>query len=224
MHVRHFNSNHYTAFIKFAVAIAAMMLIFVRPALSADQNQHVIFALGDSLTAGYGLDAGLSFPDQLESALQADGLDVLIINAGVSGDTSKGGQSRLDWALGDGPAMETDLAIVALGANDALRGIDPASTRKNLTAIIEDLQARGITVLLAGMLAPPNMGPDYAAEFNPIYGDLAAQYDVALYPFFLDGVAADPSLNLEDGMHPNAEGIGVMVERMKPLVKSLLKE
>lgn len=178
-----------------------------------------ILALGDSLTAGYGLPAADSFPARLEQALRAQGLAVTVLNAGVSGDTTSGGLARLDWALADRP----DAVIVALGANDGLRAVDPALTRANLAAILEKLQARKLPVLLAGMYAPPNLGREYGTAFNAIYPELARQYDALLYPFFLEGVATDPALNQGDGIHPNAEGVAVLVERIAPYVRRLLE-
>lgn len=177
-----------------------------------------IVAFGDSLMAGYGLAPGESFPEKLEQSLRERGHDVVITNAGVSGDTSTGGLQRLDWSVPD----DTDLVILELGANDMLRGISPDITRSNLDEMIARLEEREIDVLLAGMLAAPNLGPDYAAAFNPIYPDLAHQYELQLYPFFLDGVAAQPELLLGDGMHPNARGIDMMVERMLPIVEAEL--
>ena len=177
-----------------------------------------LLALGDSLTAGYGLGPGEGFPAQLEEALLARGHDVRIIDAGVSGDTSSGGLARLDWSLDP----VTDAVIVELGANDALRGIDPSVTRASLDGILTELGQRDLPVLLAGMVAPPNMGQAYGEAFNPIYADLAETHDTILYPFFLEGVAADPSLNQADGIHPTAEGIGLIVERILPYVEDLL--
>ena len=179
-----------------------------------------IVAIGDSLTAGYGLPAGEDFPTQLEAALQAKGLKVTIDNAGVSGDTTAGGLQRLDWALGNG----ADLVILELGANDALRGIPPAETRKNLNEILEILEDKKIPVLLTGMLAPPNMGAEYASEFDQIFPDLASKYKTGYYPFFLDGVAADPELNQSDYIHPNAAGVKVIVGNMLPYVIAFLKK
>lgn len=179
-----------------------------------------ILALGDSLTAGYGLNQEDSYPVRLQAALKAKGLDVLVVNAGVSGDTSAGGLSRLNWSLQPMP----HLAIVELGANDGLRGLEPAQTKANLDGIVASLKEHKVTVLLTGMLAPPNLGKDYGAEFQAIYPDLAAQHDVTLYPFFLDGVAALPHLNQDDGIHPNAQGIGVLVERLLPAVEALLRK
>ena len=177
-----------------------------------------IVALGDSLTAGYGVPADASFPARLETALRAKGHDVTIVNAGVSGDTAAQGLARLDWALADG----ADAAIVELGANDALRGLDPALTRQSLTAILDALKARGIPVLLAGMRAPPNMGATYVEEFDSIYPDLARSHSAILYPFFLDGVAGVRGLNLEDGIHPNAKGVAVIVDGITPKVEELI--
>jgi acyl-CoA thioesterase-1 len=200
--------------------IVAVVLICLAAAMpvSATESQRIV-ALGDSLTAGYGLASGDGFTDRLQERLRADGLDVEVVNAGVSGDTSKGGLARLDWSVPDG----TKLVILELGANDALRGVAPEQTRANLDAMLERLKARNIPVLLAGMIAPPNMGEDYGRAFNPIYAELAARHEVPLYPFFLDGVAGEARFNQADGMHPNAEGIGVIVDRIAPQVAELLK-
>lgn len=178
-----------------------------------------ILALGDSLTAGYGLSAHESLPSQLEQALRQRGHDVRVINAGVSGDTTAGGVARLDWALGDDPHV----AIVALGANDGLRGIEPARIEDNLDTILDRLKAKSVRVVLAGMLAPPNMGEDYAREFNAIFPRLAERHDVAFYPFLLDGVVADRTLNLPDGIHPTGRGVAIMVERLLPVVEKVLQ-
>ncbi len=180
--------------------------------------EPTIIALGDSLTAGYGLPQGDSFPAQLERYLAAAGHEVKIVNAGVSGDTTAGGRARLAWTL----AEPADLVIVELGANDGLRGIDPAETRRNLDAILTELGRRGIAVLLAGMLAPPNLGGEYGADFNGLFPELAEKHDVMLYPFFLEGVAARPGLNQADGIHPNAAGVGIIVDRIGPYVIELL--
>jgi acyl-CoA thioesterase-1 len=177
-----------------------------------------LVALGDSLTAGYGLPASAAFPAQLQVALTARGRTVEIENAGVSGDTAQGGLDRLDWSVGDG----THGVILELGANDALRGLDPSQTRAALEGIITRLKARGIPVLLAGMRAPPNMGPEFQARFDAIFPDLARAHDLVFYPFFLDGVAGERRLNLSDGIHPTAEGIGVIVARMLPTVERFL--
>jgi acyl-CoA thioesterase I len=173
-----------------------------------------ILALGDSLTAGYGLPPGQGFAPQLERALKESGVEAQVIDAGVSGDTSAGGLARLDWALADAP----DLVILELGANDMLRGVDPAETRANLDAILAKLREAGPRVLLAGMRAAPNLGPDYGGAFEGLYAELATKYDVPLYPFFLEGVATDPDLNLADGLHPNEAGVGEIVRRILPHV------
>nr|WP_246811038.1 arylesterase [Ensifer sp. ENS03] len=177
-----------------------------------------LIGFGDSLMAGYQLPPEDAFPARLEKALKEKGFDVTIANAGVSGDTSSGGLARIDWSVPDG----TKGVILELGANDALRGIAPEETRKNIEAMITRLKDRGIAVLLAGMMAPPNMGADYAARFNPIYPELAKKYGLELYPFFLDGVVTDAKLKLEDGMHPNGDGVGVMVEKALPVVERFL--
>jgi acyl-CoA thioesterase-1 len=174
--------------------------------------------LGDSLSAGLGLAAADAFPQKLQNALKAKGIAVDMINAGVSGDTSSGGRDRLDWSIPPG----TDAVIVELGANDALRGTDPKITRAALTDILTQLKARKIAVLLCGMLAPPNYGSDYSAQFNAIYPDLAKSFGVPLYPFFLEGVATDAKLNQADGMHPTAEGVDVIVKNMLPTVQAFL--
>ncbi|MBI2241703.1 MAG: arylesterase [Magnetospirillum gryphiswaldense] len=179
-----------------------------------------LLALGDSLTAGYGLPATDSFPSQLQKALQAKGRAVHVVNAGVSGDTSAGGLARLDWALADKPQT----AIVALGGNDGLRGLDPAKMEANLDAIVTKLQNAGVKVLLAGMEAPPNLGPDYGQAFRGAYARVAERRKVPLYPFFLDGVAANPALNQKDGLHPTAQGVAIIVGRMMPTVEKLLDQ
>jgi len=173
---------------------------------------------GDSLMAGFQLGPGEAFAEKLEAALKAEGFDVTIANAGVSGDTTAGGLSRLDWSVPDG----TDFVILELGANDALRGISPEITRANLDMMIGRLKERGIDVILAGMLAPPNMGDGYAAEFNPIYPELAEKHRVPLYEFFLDGAVTDSDLMLADGMHPNARGVDRMVEGFLPIMRDYL--
>ena len=198
--------------------LAAACLIPLAAPASAEQTFSIV-ALGDSLTAGYGLPPEDAFTTRLEQRLKQNGLNVEVVNAGVSGDTSKGGLSRIDWSVPDG----SGLVIVELGANDALRGISPAETAKNLDAILARLRQRGIAVLLTGMLAPPNMGKDYEAAFNAIYPKLAEKHGVELYPFFLDGVVADPKLNQADGIHPNAAGTAVIVERLSPVVEKLVR-
>ena len=177
-----------------------------------------IVVLGDSLSAGLGLSASAAFPERLQKTLESKGIAVDIINAGVSGDTSSGGRDRLDWSVPDG----TQAVILELGANDALRGIDPAVTRSALSDILTRLQARKIAVLLCGMVAPPNYGSDYSARFNAIYSDLAKSFGVPLYPFFLEGVAADARLNQADGMHPTPEGVEVIVKNILPTVEAFL--
>ncbi|MBS0275556.1 MAG: arylesterase [Proteobacteria bacterium] len=179
-----------------------------------------ILAIGTSLTQGYGLPPGTEIPAVLEAQLKQKGIDATVINAGVSGDTSAGGLSRLDWSLADHP----NAAIVELGSNDALRGIDPASTEKNLTAILTKLKAKHIPVLLLGMRAPKNFGPEYEAKFNAIYPRLARQYDVLLYPFVLDGVALNPKLNQKDGIHPNPAGVKIIVSKILPDVLKLVSQ
>jgi acyl-CoA thioesterase I len=174
--------------------------------------------LGDSLSAGFGLPATAAFPVRLQKSLETKGIAVDMTNAGVSGDTSSGGRDRLDWSVPEG----TQAVIVELGANDALRGIDPAVTRSALADILTRLKARGIAVMLCGMKAPPNYGADYSARFNAIYPDLAKSFAVPLYPFFLEGVAADAELNQADGMHPTAEGVEVIVKNILPAVQALL--
>jgi acyl-CoA thioesterase-1 len=174
--------------------------------------------LGDSLSAGLGLSASAAFPERLQKALKSKGIEVDMVNAVVSGDTSSGGRDRLDWSVPAG----TEAVIVELGANDALRGIDPSVTRAALTDILTRLKARGIAVLLCGMVAPPNYGSDYAARFNAIYPELAKSFAVPLYPFFLQGVATIAGLNQADGMHPTPEGVDVIVKNILPTVEAFL--
>nr|WP_257099025.1 arylesterase [Pseudovibrio flavus] len=182
------------------------------------QDTITIAAFGDSLSAGYMLPAEESFPAQLEKALKGNGHNVQVVNAAVSGDTTSGGLSRLDWSIND----DVDMVILELGANDALRGVDPQITRDNLAKMVERFKERGITVLLAGMMAPRNWGDEYAASFDSIYPDLANQYSIALYPFFLEGVATDPKLNMADGLHPTGEGVGVIVGNILPSIEKTL--
>lgn len=179
-----------------------------------------VLALGDSLTAGYNLPADAAFPVQLEKALRAQGYDVSVINAGVSGDTSAGGRARLDWAL----AAKPHFAIVELGANDGLRGIDPKITEQNLDAILTRLKAEHVPTLLTGMLAPPNYGADYSEAFRQTFIHLASRHQVAFYPFFLDGIVRDPKLNQGDGLHPTREGVAVIVQRILPAVTQMLSQ
>ena len=200
------------AFLAFAAFLA---ILTASPAVA---EPYRIVGFGDSLMAGYGLGPGEGFPEKLQAALQKRGHDVVIANAGVSGDTSSGGLSRLDWSVPDG----TQLVILELGANDMLRGIAPEVTEQNLDKMLGRLKQRGMAVLLVGMVAAPNLGPDYADAFNGIFPRLAEKHSVPLYPFFLDGVAADRQFLLEDGMHPNAAGIDRMVERVLPAVEKLI--
>lgn len=198
------------------VLLFALLLVAPQGVVAADGVRLAV--LGDSLTAGYGLAVDEAFPAQLERRLRAAGTDITVINAGVSGDTSAGGLARVDWTLGDNPTF----ALVELGANDGLRGIEPSDMEANLAGIIERLQAQGVSVMLAGMMAPPNLGRDYADDFNAVYPRLAERYGVAFYPFFLDGVATEPSLNQEDGIHPTADGVAVIVERILPYIEEWL--
>jgi acyl-CoA thioesterase I len=201
------------------VAILALVLTAALPrSVAAQAKPLTLLAFGDSLVAGFGLGSRDGFTVKLEAALKAKGIDARVVNAGLSGDTSAGGVARLDWALEPKP----DFAIVELGANDGLRGLDPAQTRANLDAILTKLKAKGVPVLFAGMYAPPNMGPDYAKPFNALYPELAEKHNVLFYPFFLDGVAANAALNQPDGIHPNAKGVDIIVERILPHVLKLI--
>jgi len=202
---------------KLGLAGALAFLLLAGPASAAPVK---ILALGTSLTQGYGLPPGTEIPAVLQAQLKAKGIDATVINAGVSGDTSAGGLSRLGWSLADHP----NAAIVELGSNDALRGIDPASTARNLSAIVAQLTAKHIPVLLLGMQAPKNFGPEYEAKFNAIYPKLARQYDVLLYPFVLDGVALNPKLNQADGIHPNPAGVKIIVSKILPDVLKLISQ
>ena len=185
---------------------------------AAEAKPIKMVVLGDSLSAGLGLSASAAFPERLQKALKSKGIDADIINAGVSGDTSSGGRDRLDWSVPEG----TLAVLVELGANDALRGIDPAVTRAALADILTRLKARNISVLLCGMLAPPNYGSDYSARFNEVYPDLAKSFGVPLYPFFLEGVASEARFNQRDGIHPTAEGVDVIVKNILPTVEAFL--
>ena len=200
-----------------AAVLLALALVAALPAAAGGQPVRIV-ALGDSLTAGYGLPADAAFPARLEKALRAKGLAVEVANAGVSGDTAAGGLARLDWSVPEG----TDAVIVELGANDMLRGFDPKVTRQALEEIVHRLSERRITILLAGMRAAPNLGPDYGRTFESIYSVLAVKYGALLYPFFLDGVAADAKLNQRDGLHPTADGVDVIVARILPKVEELV--
>ena len=197
--------------------MAANPAVAQAPAAGAGKPIKMV-VLGDSLSAGLGLSAAAAFPARLKESLKIKGIGVDMINAGVSGDTSSGGRDRLDWSVPEG----TDAVILELGANDALRGTDPKVTRAALTDILARLKARKVAVLLCGMLAPPNYGSDYSARFNAIYPDLAKSFGVPLYPFFLEGVAADARLNQADGLHPTAEGVDVIVKNILPTVEAFL--
>jgi len=197
------------------VAVALCLTI---SGMSAAAHIPVILDFGDSLSAGYGLAPEQAFPVRLEAALRRQGIEVRVVNGGVSGDTTAGGLARLDWALADKP----DLVILELGANDALRGIDPATVHDNLDKIIRKIEADGAKVLLVGMLAPPNWGAEYKSDFDRIFPELAKVHDVELYPFFLEGVAMKPELNQPDGLHPNERGVAVLVDRLTPVVARLV--
>jgi acyl-CoA thioesterase-1 len=210
--------RRYGLFMHIAVLMLALMTL-AHPAWADVAKPIKLVVLGDSLSAGLGLPAQDAFPAKLQKALQAKGIVVDMTNAGVSGDTSSGGRDRLDWSVPEG----TEGVIVELGANDAMRGIDPDLTRAALTDIVQRLKARKIAVMLCGMLAPPNFGADYGARFNSIYPELAKHFDVPLYPFFLDGVAADAKLNQADGIHPTAAGVDIVVDKMLPTVEAFVR-
>lgn len=199
----------------FLIPFSVALVMLANPART---EPITILALGDSLIAGPGLDPSAAFPARLEAALKARGHDVSVRNAGVSGDTAAQGAARLDWALTD----DVDAAIVELGANDALRGLPVNQAEAALNEILSKLKAKGLPVLLAGMRAPPNLGPDYAGEFDGMYRRLAEAHGVAVYPFFLEGVAARPDLNQADGMHPNGKGVELIVEKILPAVETLI--
>lgn len=200
-----------------ALAVMLCALAHIGPAAAQGRPIRLV-ALGDSLTAGYNLPESAAFPAVLERALKARGHNVAVANAGVSGDTATGGLDRLDWSVPDG----TDGAIVELGANDMLRGLDPAVTRAALDSIVTRLKARGVAVMLGGMVAARNLGPDYGQRFDAIYRDLAQKHDLVLYPFFLEGIAGDRSLNLPDGLHPTAKGVETIVANILPSVEAFL--
>jgi acyl-CoA thioesterase-1 len=207
---------------RMAAAAAACATVVLAPgvaAVAAPTTVHVV-ALGDSLTAGYGLPEGQGFAPRLQAALNAQGVPAQIEDAGVSGNTAADGLARLDWSVPQG----TDAVVLELGANDMLRGLDPRITYKALDEILRRLAERHIAVLLCGMRAAPNLGAEYVASFERLYTDLAKKYDVLLYPFFLDGAAADQSLNQRDGLHPNAAGVEVIVRRILPKVKELIAQ
>ena len=203
----------------FASFFAAFLMLICTTVTFASAKPLEVVAFGDSLMAGYQLDRQDAFPNRLAEALNANGLEINMTNAAVSGDTTSGGLARLDWSVPDG----TDVVILELGANDALRGLPAETTRENLDKMIARLREREITVFLMGMLAPPNMGTAYEEAFNSIYPELADKYEVEYYPFFLDGVAGIPDLNLSDGIHPNPAGIAVMVEKILPVAEPFFK-
>lgn len=204
---------------KHIIALIVTLAAFTfAPAASLKAEPLQIVGFGDSLMAGFGLGPGEGFTDRLQSALLAKGHDVSVANAGVSGDTTSGGLARLDWSIPDG----TQLVILELGANDMLRGVDPALVEQNLDTMLSRLKARGISVVLAGMVAAPNLGHAYGEQFTTIYPRLAEKYGAVLYPFFLDGVAGEKSMQLEDGMHPNARGVERMVERFLPTMEQAM--
>ena len=212
------NNGQINIWVCAVLAVVAVLEIAGNSAAAA-AKPAVVLALGDSLTSGWGLEAGQAFPARLEAALRKAGHDVTVVNAGVAGDTTAGARARLGWSLQPKP----DAAIVELGANDGLRGIDPAATAANLDAILAELKRRGVAVLLTGMYAPPNLGREFGNAFNAVFPRLAAKHKVAFFPFFLEGVAAVPALNQRDGIHPNAAGVGVIVERIMPYVVRVLR-
>ena len=207
--------------IKFLIRLLALFVVVLPGAVSAGSPAPLkILAFGTSLTQGFGVPPGEEFTEVLQARLRATGIDAMLINAGVSGDTSADGVSRIDWSLADHP----DAAIVEMGANDALRGLAPQETGKNLSIILGKLKAAHVPVLLLGMKAPRNLGPEYAAAFDPLYPRLAKEFGDILYPFVLDGVALNPKLNQADGIHPNSAGVKVIVTRMFPYVEKLVAE
>ena len=211
-------STSYGHWLLLVQAVAFAVVLAAASPVAARTIRLVV--LGDSLTAGLGLPPGKAFPDRLQAALRARGWDVDVLNAGVSGDTAADGLGRYDWAV---PA-NADALIVELGANDMLRGLEPEATKKALSAILDKARAARLPTLIAGMRAAPNLGAEYDRAFDAIYPALAKDHDVALYPFFLDGVAGDPKLNQADGMHPTAEGVDAIVERIAPSVERILKQ
>lgn len=197
-----------------------IFLVFTMLLVLPAQAGVTVLALGDSLTAGYGLEPGHAMPDVLQAALQKDGKDITIINAGISGDTAAQAAARLDWSL----TRDVKGIILELGANDALRGLPPEGADKALREIMDKAKAKNLPVLILGMKAPPNLGSDYQTKFDAIYPKLAEDYGAALYPFYLDGVAADPKLNQQDGMHPNDAGVSIIVQRLEPVVANFVSK
>jgi acyl-CoA thioesterase I len=208
-------------FKRYTLAGLFWLMACVSPGVAHAQKELLILAFGDSLTAGYELPPTDSYPAQLQAALRKAGVAARVHNAGVSGDTTTGGRARLGWVI-NSLGAKPDLVILGLGANDALRGVNPKQTRANMDAMMAELQKRGVRVLVVGMLASPSMGKAYGQEFNAIFPDLARKYKAPLYPFLLDGVAANPKLNLSDGVHPNKQGVEVMVRRLLPAVRKAL--
>lgn len=206
--------------------ILSVLVLFFLSTFGAESRseEKIVLAMGDSLMVGYNLPPGASFPARLEDWLIENGLDVKVLNSGVSGDTSTAGRSRLEWALAGAAGGKPDLFILEFGGNDMLRGIDPALTRENMDAILKALTEKDINVLVMGMRAAPNLGAEFEQEFNAIFPELAKKYGVHLYPFYLEGVASIKELNLEDGIHPNEKGIDVMVENAGPMILRLLQD
>jgi acyl-CoA thioesterase-1 len=201
-----------------AAVLACLTLVLALADPTPARATQKLLVIGDSITAGYGLPADQAFPVKLEAALRKRGHDIEVINGGISGDTTAGGRARLAWALHARP----DFVIIELGGNDGLRGIDPADTRANLDAMLTALKKAKIPVLLTGMMAPRNLGPDYAKAFDAIFPALAKKHDVMLYPFFLDGIALDPRYNQADLIHPNPKGVDIVVRRILPAVEKLI--
>jgi acyl-CoA thioesterase-1 len=212
--------GHRRAFLQLSAALLLAALPSPARAATKETPELKIITFGDSLVAGFGLPNDAAFPAVLENALRAEGYHVIVVNAGVSGDTASGGQARLDWALGDG----ADGVILELGANDMLRGVDPEVTKSALDAILGELKARNIAVLIAGMKAPSSLGQEYKTRFDAIYPALAKKYDAPLYPFFLEGVAGEPALKLGDGLHPNPAGVERIVKGILPGVRALVEQ
>ncbi|HXV73630.1 MAG TPA: arylesterase [Sphingomonadales bacterium] len=210
--------------VRLLAALLSAAFFFLAPAQAGGESEKVVLALGDSLMAGYGLPPGVSFPAKLERWLRAQGIAATVVNSGVSGDTSTGGRERLAWSLDAFPPGQPHLVILEFGANDMLRGLEPALTRANLSAMLRELTARNIKVILFGMRAAPNLGARYSEEFNSIFPELARQYGTAFVPFYLEGVAGVSALNLEDGIHPNAAGLDIMVENAGPAILELLDD
>jgi acyl-CoA thioesterase-1 len=213
----HWSYGNWRALVQSALAALVLIAVLSTPGIAQDRPVKIV-ALGDSLTAGFGLPANDAFPAKLQRALKAKGIDVEVANAGVSGDTATGGLERLDWAV----APDTDAVIVELGANDMLRGVDPRITRNAIGTIVRKLRQRKIVVLVCGMLASPNLGKDFADKFNQIYPDMSVAYGAIYYPFFLNGVATFANLNQRDGLHPTAAGVDVIVTNILPSVEQLI--